>query len=151
MESRVDLTMDGLKEGIEDALSMGDEVAEAVAPFQELGADVTIVDSTFTTEPPKRDLSAVEEAAIKFTHLLPFVKKLALAADGKKSLARVLHALVEFPLGASTPKLLNQNERQLFALVQEVNGLKTTVLNEIIRNQIPKTGEGTMDVTNETK
>lgn len=84
-----------------------------------------------------KEVSAAEEAAMQFTQLLPYVKKIASAADGKKSLVRVMHALAEFPLGASVPRLLNNNERQLFQIMQELNGYKSTVLQEIIKNRVP--------------
>lgn len=78
--------------------------------------------------------SPVEEAAMKFTRMLPFVKKLAQAMPNG-GLSRVIHALAEFPLGPGKPRLLNDAERQLFYLVQELNGAKTIVLQNIIETQ----------------
>jgi hypothetical protein len=63
------------------------------------------------------------------------VKKIAAAAEGKKSLVRVIHALAEFPLGSTQPRLLNDNERQLFQIMQELSQYKTIVLQEIIKNR----------------
>lgn len=82
-------------------------------------------------------VSEVEQAARRFTGLLPYVKKIANAAEGKKSLVRVLHALAEFPLGASVPRLLNDNERQLFQVMSELSAAKTVLLNSFMKQQQP--------------
>lgn len=74
-----------------------------------------------------------EEAAMKFTQLLPFIKKLGNALQSQKGVVRVLHALAEFPLGATKPRLLNDAERQLFQIFMEIQGFKATVVNDIMR------------------
>lgn len=76
-----------------------------------------------------------EEAAMKFTKLLPYVKKFG-AVMSAKGLSRVMHALAEFPLGASKPRLLNDNERQLFHVLQELNGYKSTIIQNIMKQQM---------------
>lgn len=86
----------------------------------------------------EKKVSEAENAAQRFTELLPYVKKIASAAEGKKSLIRVLHALAEFPLGAQVPRLLNDNERQLFQVMSELSSAKTMILNEFIKTQPPK-------------
>lgn len=78
-------------------------------------------------------MDPVEEAAMRFTQLLPFVAKIASASQSQKGLVRVLHALAEFPLGKTKPRLLNDNERQLFSIIQELNGYKSTVISNIIK------------------
>ena len=90
--------------------------------------DVRRVESAAPTEMPPD-----EEAAMKFTKLLPFVAKLANAAPSKGSLVRVMHAVAEFPLGASKPRLLNDAERQLFHIMMELNGYKSTVVTSIMQ------------------
>lgn len=77
-------------------------------------------------------MSPAEEAAMKFTRLLPYVLKLGRALPSKKGLVRVLHALAEFPLGASKPRLLNDAERQLFQVCMEIQGYKSTVVTNIL-------------------
>lgn len=78
----------------------------------------------------------VEEAAEKFTVLLPFVAKMANASRSKGSLVRVLHAFAEFPLGAGKPRLLNQNEQLLFNILQELQGYKSTVLQSFMTKSL---------------
>lgn len=95
-----------------------------------------VVDQQPSTEVEQKD--PVEEASEKFTTLLPFVKKFAEAAEGKKSLVRVLHAFAEFPLGASKPKLLNHNERMLFNILQELQGYKSTILTSFMKQNLQK-------------
>lgn len=80
------------------------------------------------------EIPEIEMAAIKFTKLLPFVKKMTMAMTSQKGVARVMHALAEFPLGAGKPRLLNDAERQLFMIMQDLAGHKTKILNEIIKN-----------------
>lgn len=87
-----------------------------------------IVPEVATTE-----LDPNEEAAMKFTRLLPFVIKLGNALPSKGGLVRVLHAITEFPLGATKPRLLNDAERQLFHIIMELNGYKTTVVSSIMK------------------
>lgn len=80
----------------------------------------------------------VEEAAEKFTKLLPFVTKIANASVSKGSLVRVLHAFAEFPLGAGKPRLLNQNEKLLFNMMQEIQGYKSTILQDFMKKNLDK-------------
>lgn len=77
-------------------------------------------------------MDPAEEAAMKFTKMMPFVSKLANALPSKGGLIRVVHAMAEFPLGASKPRLLNDAERQLFHVLQELNGYKSTVIQNIL-------------------
>jgi hypothetical protein len=74
-----------------------------------------------------------EEAAMKFTKLLPFVTKLGDALQSKGGLVRVLRAVAEFPIGGREPRLLNDGERQLFHIMMELNGYKSTVVNSIMK------------------
>ncbi len=74
----------------------------------------------------------IEEAAMKFTTLLPFVTKFGRTMSAK-GLTRVLFAVAEFPLGASKPKLLDENERQLFYVIQDLMGFKSQVINDIMK------------------
>lgn len=78
-------------------------------------------------------LDPVEEAASKFTMLLPYVKKLGAAMPSQKGLVRVIHALAEFPLGKEKPKLLTEGERQFFHVLQELQGYKSTVIQAIMK------------------
>ena len=80
-------------------------------------------------------MSADEEAAMKFTKLLPYVTKLSDAMPSKGGLVRVLTAFAEFPLGGRQPRLLNEAERQLFAVMQELQGYKSTVIASFIQKQ----------------
>lgn len=76
-----------------------------------------------------------EEAAMKFTKLLPYVSKLSSAMPSKGGLVRVLTAMAEFPIGSAKPRFLNESERQLFLVLQELQGYKSTVLQSFIRKQ----------------
>jgi hypothetical protein len=78
-------------------------------------------------------MSPEEEAAMKFTKLLPYVKKIGASMPSQKGVIRVLHALAEFPLGKEKPKLLTEGERQLFHVMQELNGYKSTVIQSILK------------------
>lgn len=94
------------------------------------------------------EMHPTEEAAMKFTKLLPYVRKFSAIMTGK-GLSRVMHAIAEFPLGATKPRLLNENERQLFHIMQELQGYKSTVIQEIIKQQhMPKAAE--MEIKNES-
>lgn len=76
-----------------------------------------------------------EEAAMKFTQLLPYVRKLC-ATMSAKAQARVHYAMAEFPLGATKPRLLDDDERQLFHILQQLNGFKSTVIQSILQQQM---------------
>lgn len=99
--------------------------------------------TAITTEQVEADIDKanapidpVEEAAMQFTNLLPYVTKIANAAPSKGSLVRVLKAVSEFPLGATKPRLLNDTERQLFQIIQQLQGYKSTVLQSILSKQL---------------
>lgn len=83
-------------------------------------------------------LDPVEEAAKNFTNLLPYVSKIANASVGKGSLVRVLQAYAEFPLGKCKPRLLNQNEKLLFNILQELQGYKSTILTDFMKKSLDK-------------
>ncbi len=117
MESKV-LSKEELQEKYPDRGIITPEVVES-------SGEVT---PAATSEPP----DPVEEAAAKFTMLLPYVKKIGSAMPSQKGVVRVLHALAEFPLGKEKPKLLTEGERQLFHVMQELQGLKSTVISDII-------------------
>lgn len=138
MPSSVDLTMDMVKEGIEAANSLGEDVPEIAVAGPPPEAPVT--------------MSAEEEAAMKFTKLLPFVSKLADAMQSKGGLVRVMSAMAEFPLGATKPRLLNDAERQLFHVLQELNGYKSTVITSILQKnaEMEKMKQTAVSTTAET-
>jgi hypothetical protein len=107
---------------------------EVVQVTTESNPEVVVEQPAITPEAPPID--PVEEAAMKFTTLLPYVKKLGLAMPSQKGLIRVMHACAEFPLGATKPRLLNDNERQLFHIIQELQSYKTTVINNIMKKNM---------------
>jgi hypothetical protein len=80
----------------------------------------------------------LEEAAFKFTKLLPYVKKFSATASSQKSLARVLYAMAEFPLGAAEPRFLNENERILFSVLQEIQQHKSVLLQKYVKEALEK-------------
>lgn len=93
-----------------------------------------IRDGEKTVTPPAAvEMPPEEEAAMKFTRLLPFVTKLANALPSKGGVVRVLTAVAEFPVGGRKPRLLNEAERQLFHVMMELNGYKTTVVSNIMQ------------------
>lgn len=83
----------------------------------------------------------VEEAAEKFTKLLPFVSRIANSTPSKGSLVRVLHAFAEFPLGEGKPRLLNDSEKMLFNMLQELQGYKSTILQDFLKKNLAKMQE----------
>lgn len=87
-----------------------------------------------TTEAPIT-MSPEEEAAMKFTKLLPYVSKLGDALNSKGGAVRVLTALAEFPLGSTKPRLLNDGERQLFQIMMELQQYKSTVITSIMQRE----------------
>jgi len=92
----------------------------------------------------------VEVASENFTRSLPVFKSLVTNAPSKKSLIRVINAVAEFPLGSSYPRLLNDYEKQLFALFQEIATNKSTVLTGFLHAEFMKTSEqGENDGRNE--
>ena len=81
-------------------------------------------------------MSPEEEAAMKFTKLLPYVSKLSDALSSKGGLVRVISALAEFPLGSANPRLLNDGERQLFQVFMELQQYKSTVITSIMQGEV---------------
>lgn len=93
------------------------------------------------TTPETKAEDPVEEASRKFVELLPYVSKLANASNSKGSLVRVLKAFAEFPLGSGAPRLLNDNEKLLFSLLQEIQGYKSTILTAFMKQSLQKQSE----------
>ena len=120
--------------------------------MSELHGNDSVVNENQMPEIPlevKQEMDPVETAAMTFTQLLPYVTKIANATVSKGSLVRVLHALTEFPLGQGKPRLLNDTERQLFQICQEINQHKTTVLNSIVQRELELQKQKTKEKTNE--
>jgi hypothetical protein len=101
--------------------------------MMESNQEVVVEQPAIVSEAPTID--PVEEAAMKFTNLLPYVKKLGSALNGN-GVVRVLHAFAEFPLGANKPRLLNDAERQMFHLLQDLQGYKSTVIQSIMKKNM---------------
>lgn len=120
---------------------MSSEVPDTLfgIPAEVMGVNPPPVDIPIPTEVAPAEapvqMTADEEAAMKFTKLLPYVTKLSDAMPSKGGLVRVLTALGEFPLGGRQPRLLNESERQLFAVMQELQGYKSTVIASFIKKQ----------------
>lgn len=69
-----------------------------------------------------------EEAAAKYTYLLPIARRLSTNMSAK-SMARVVMALAEYPLQQTEkPRLRSKEEQQLFQVVFEINAAKGTIL-----------------------
>jgi hypothetical protein len=96
---------------------------------------MTEVQEEIVTPVTVPEMSAEEKAAMKFTRLLPYVKKLSSAIPSQKGLIRVLTAFAEFPLAATPPRLLTEAERQLFHVISELQGYKSTVIQSILKKQ----------------
>jgi hypothetical protein len=99
--------------------------------------------------------SKAEEAAAKFTYLLPVLKK-ALGSLSAKAAARVVYRLSEFPFGNSIKLedmgFRSKAEKQLFHIVYELNDCKRIMmqhLQEQEKENNPDTlvGEGKENVT----
>ena len=83
----------------------------------------------------------VEKASENFTNLLPLFKSLVKNSKRKGGLERVLIAAAEFPLGKGYPRLLDQHERTLFSVFQELIKDKTTIIAHIVHNNMKKGNE----------
>lgn len=93
--------------------------------------DMPVVETATPAETEKVH-DPVEDAAASFSRMLPSFKNMVNLTPSKKSLARVINALIEFPLGATAPRLLNDNERALFYLFQEISAHKGVVVNNLM-------------------
>jgi hypothetical protein len=93
--------------------------------------EIAVEQPAITPEAPPID--EIEQAATKFTMLLPYVKKLGAAMPSQKGMIRVLSAFMEFPLGKEKPKFLTEGERQFFHVLQELQQHKSTVLQAIMK------------------
>lgn len=70
-----------------------------------------------------------EEAAARYSYLLPIAKKLSKDMSAK-AMARVVMALAEFPLQQSEkPRLISKEENQLFQVIFEINVAKGLILD----------------------
>lgn len=109
-------------------------------PVGEIDAEVGIEVPMGATEEqaaPPVAVDPVEEAAEKFTKLLPYVAKIARSTNNK-GLVRVLHAFAEFPLGSGKPRLSNHSEKLLFNMLQEIQGYKSTILQDFMKKNLEK-------------
>ena len=84
----------------------------------------------------------LEKASEEFTLGLRAFKALVRNTRSRKSLARVLVSVIEFPLGKEQPRLLNDNERQLFLIFQELVQSKSIILTHFLQESFKK-GEAT--------
>ncbi len=112
-------------------------------PADVMGANPPPVDIPIPTGPEQPaivpetpPMDPVEESAMKFTKLLPYVKLLGSAMPSQKGLVRVMYALAEFPLGKEKPRLLTEGERQLFHVLSELQGYKSTVIQAILQKNM---------------
>lgn len=112
---------------------MNDVTTSNLVPTNAVAEGVELVPPTIP-ESEVTPVDPVEESAAKFTLLLPYVRKFG-ATMSSKGLTRVLHAIAEFPLGATKPRLLDENERQLFHVMQELQGHKSHIISDIIQKQ----------------
>jgi hypothetical protein len=94
-------------------------------------------ETAVTEEKNEQQIDPLESAAMQFTNLLPYVKKFS-ATTSTKGLARVLHAVAEFPLGNDKPRLLNENERMLFSIMQEIQQHKSVLLQSYMQEMLAK-------------
>jgi len=94
------------------------------------------VDSAVIQTPQAPAMDPVEEAAMTFTKLLPYVRQLGSAMPSQKGVVRVLHALAEFPLGDAKPRLLTEGERQLFHVMMELSGVKSTIIQDLMKKNM---------------
>jgi len=127
-----ELSQEMIESAAEIVAATGHKEVQNISSPEEMG--ISIPEGGLLAEAPV-EISPEEEAAMKFTKLLPYVSKLSDAMPSKGGLVRVMSAMAEFPLGARKPRLLNESERQLFAVMQELNGYKSTVLQSFIKKQ----------------
>lgn len=80
----------------------------------------------------------VEQASEAFTKGLKIFKIIIKNTKSRKSLVRVLSAVAEFPLGEKMPRLLDDNEKRLFGIFQELVQNKSTVLTHFLHERLKK-------------
>jgi hypothetical protein len=106
-----------------------EEKNEAVEEFKKDHRE-GIGDITFTP---------AEEAAARFTYLLPFLKRMA-GSMSSKGMARVIHRLAEFPLGDAVHidkmGFRTKEEKKLFEVFYNINECKNTILKSMKEDQI---------------
>lgn len=121
----------------EPGTNMGMSEPQDVFHYNEVNQETSV--ATIQSGPPPSDapvqMDPAEEAAMKYTKLLPYITKLSSAMPSKGGLVRVITAMAEFPIGGRQPRLLNDAERQLFMIMQELNGYKSTVIQSFIKKQ----------------
>jgi hypothetical protein len=119
-----------------DASNIEVEASSAGAEF--LTSELTAISTeTASTEiPATADYDPVETAAKNFTEMLSVFKNAVDSTAGRKSLARVLKEIVEFPLAGRQPRLINNHERMLFWMFQELVTNKSIVLADIMKKRM---------------
>ncbi len=92
-----------------------------------------------------------EEAAARYTYLLPVAKRLA-GSMSAKGMARVVMALAEFPLQTTPkPRLIGKDENQLFQVIFELNVAKGMILDYAKKqSELTKTSAESTVVETET-
>lgn len=81
------------------------------------------------------DNKEINQAALKFKHGVVQAKRLAQSPSvSKKAMARVLNAVIEFPLGDSYPKFTNKEEQALFNLTLELMDAKSLMINAVMQD-----------------
>lgn len=90
-----------------------------------------------SSNPENKDPLNTDElnrAALDFQKCLITIKQRTRALP-KKSMERVLDAVVEFPLGQKPPKFRNDFEQELFTLTLQALASKNVMIQAVIKNQ----------------
>lgn len=81
------------------------------------------------------DNKEINQAALKFKTGVVQAKRLAQSPNiSKKAMARVLNAVIEFPLGDEYPKFTNKEEQALFNLTLELIDAKSLMINAVMQD-----------------
>lgn len=80
------------------------------------------------------DTAEVNQAAYVFQQIMPQIKSLSRNLGGKAT-ARVLSAVMEFPLADKYPTFRKQEEKDLFMMCLQVQGAKTVMHNALMSDK----------------
>lgn len=81
------------------------------------------------------DNKEINQAALKFKNGVVQAKHLTQSAKlSKKAMARVLNAVIEFPLGDEYPKFVDKQEQVLFNLTLELIDAKAMMINAVMQD-----------------
>lgn len=81
------------------------------------------------------DNKEINQAALKFKNGIVEARRMTQSPSvSKKAMARILNAVIEFPLGDAYPKFTDKSEQALFNLTLELIDAKSLMINAVMQN-----------------